>query len=839
VTWRELRDVLDEELARLPGKYRAPLLLCYFQGLTQEEAAQQLGWCKRSVKYRLEHGRDRLRTRLARRGLVLSAALAGSMLASAGPVAGVPLALAGATRRAAVPFAARQSVAGVVSPRVIALARGGLTMMVLSRLPTAALGLLALILAITGAGLFAGQAARQAAADAAAPTGKAEPAHVDRQGDPLPPGAITRLGTVRFRTGGFGLEGLGFLPDGKTLVAAVAQSHAVQLWEAPTGKLLREISTKPLSIRGFALSPDGKYFAVGGFMPDVGNLPTQGAVGVWDVSSGKQMRTLERSDRGVDHCSMAFTPDGRLLASLGDSGILRIEEIATGLELLRHQFPRDILARLALSPDGKTLAVSSGPNTRRLYLWNWQAAEEPRALKVPDRVGRSLAFSPDGKRLAEAGDIGRLIRVWDVASGRLLYKLKSPEAEPYRPGSVAFSADGKAVIVATHSNTAGAIHSWEAATGRYRRRLYAGNTQVGRLAVGPDGRLLAGNGAGGVCVWDLASGKELAANDQAHQASVSRVAATGNLVVTAGDDRTIRIWNPTTGQQLRKLMHGYLVRAVALSPDGTKLASSSLDDTVCLWDVATGRKVYQLPGHGRLGGYRAVGFTPDGKHFLSWGDDIYLRKLDVTTGKAVLEHALRPTGVKVPTDDAGEMDREMFFGRGESAFSPDGKAFVLNTGNQFHVFDVATGKDLRQFPNEGSHVISLAISPDSKLVLASAWGKAVETKLPDGRVRGSFAKNHPVCLWELASGKLRKKVLLPEGGAGPVAFSADGKLFAAAADGPDPRIRLWDVARGRQVRSITGFRGPVRALAFSPDGKRLISGMDDTTALVWDLGDKR
>src|SRR5262249_27919633 len=155
-----------------------------------------------------------------------------SMLAWGGPVAAVPLALAGATRRAAVPFAARQSVAGAVSPRVLALARGGVTMMALSRLPTAALGLLALILAITGAGLLAGQAARQAAADAAAPTGKAEPAHVDRQGDPLPPGAITRLGTVRFRTGGFGLEGLGFLPDGKTVVAAVAQGHAVQLWEA-------------------------------------------------------------------------------------------------------------------------------------------------------------------------------------------------------------------------------------------------------------------------------------------------------------------------------------------------------------------------------------------------------------------------------------------------------------------------------------------------------------------------------------------------------------------------------------------------------------------------------
>jgi RNA polymerase sigma factor (sigma-70 family) len=830
VTWRELRAVLDEELARLPEKYRAPLLLCYFEGLTQEEAAHQLGWSKRSVKDRLMRGRNRLHRRLARRGLTLSAALTGPLLSSETSAATAPAALVGATARASLSFAAHRTVADVVPARVLALVEGGLKAMFLSRLLVATVGLLAVLVAAGSTGLLLAHAALKAVPQTAAPVGEAENGPVDRWGDPLPPGAVVRLGTARFRPSRLGVQGLGFLPDGKTLVSAV-EGGSIQLWEARTGKLLREISTGSLSGQGFALSPDGKHFAVAGFLPDEGNRPPQGAIGVWDIDPGKEVRILKRTDRDGGRCSMAFTADGKLLASLGDSGVLRIEEVATGVELLQHLFPRDILASLALSPDGSTLAISSGPNTRKLYLWKWQAGEEPRPLKGSDRVGQALAFSPDGKWLAECGYSGRRVHVWDVVGGRLAQRLEPTDSDPHDYTSAVFSPDGKSLFASGRRNHGGAVYRWDTATWRYGGWL---DPIAGLLAVSPDGRLLAGSGAA-LRVWDLASGKEVSANEEAHQGSVARVVATGDRIVTASDDDTIRTWDAATGKQGRKLTHGSWVRAIAASPDGTKLASSSLDDTVCLWDVATGRKIYQLPGHGRVGGYRAVGFTPDGKHFLSWGDDWYLRKWDTVTGKAVLEHRLRPTGLEVPDEETEQRGPERFFLMGEGRFAPDGKTMVLAAGNQFHVFDVATGKDLRQIPNEGSHVIALAVSPDSKLLLASAWGKPVQTKLPDGRVRSSSAKNHPVCLWELASGKRLQQILLPEGGAGPVAFSADGTRFATATDRPAASIRLWEVTTGREVGTIQRFRGPVRALAFSPDGKRLISGMEDTTALVWDL----
>jgi WD40 repeat protein len=312
------------------------------------------------------------------------------------------------------------------------------------------------------------------------------------------------------------------------------------------------------------------------------------------------------------------------------------------------------------------------------------------------------------------------------------------------------------------------------------------------------------------------------------------------LVVTTGNDNTIRIWDVATGMQKRRFDEEGWIRAIALSPDGAKIVSNCLgDDSVSLWDVRTGRRIFKLPGHGRFGGRRAAGFTPDGKSFLSWGDDMYLRKWDVRTGKALSEHAIRPTGVRVFTEDDDPMEREMAQLRGgpsSGLFTRDGKQLVFQTITRVFVFDTDTGKEVRSFPVDSGIVIGQAISPDGKSLLASAWGKSVETKLPDGRRQMS----HPmkaVTLWEIATGVVRKQISLHEQGAGPVAFSADGKWFAAASYQPETHLRIWD-ALGREVWTAKGFPSIVRSLAFTPDGKRLVSGMDDGWAFVWDLTQK-
>jgi WD40 repeat protein len=114
-------------------------------------------------------------------------------------------------------------------------------------------------------------------------------------------------------------------------------------------------------------------------------------------------------------------------------------------------------------------------------------------------------------------------------------------------------------------------------------------------------------------------------------------------------------------------------------------------------------------------------------------------------------------------------------------------------------------------------------------------GKPVQITLPNGQIQFSTDKNNLACLWDISTGNVVKKITLPEGGIGSVAFSPDGKYFAVAVDEPEPKIRIWDLAQGYELGVIQGFHGKVCSLAFMPDGKRLISGMDDTTGLVWDL----
>jgi WD40 repeat protein len=262
------------------------------------------------------------------------------------------------------------------------------------------------------------------------------------------------------------------------------------------------------------------------------------------------------------------------------------------------------------------------------------------------------------------------------------------------------------------------------------------------------------------------------------------------------------------------------------------------DDAVCLWDAATGKRIYRLPGHGKMGSVAAAAaFAADGKSFRTWGAaDMCLRQWDVRTGKAVAEHALRPTGLKIPTEDDEPFarEREMLM-VGGGAFTADGRRLIFQANSRFFIFEAATGKELRSFPGEGNFGIGMAVSPDGKLVAGTAYGESVMTKLPDGSTQYSAPKHHPVTTWDLASGSRHKRVLLPEEGPGPVAFAPDGRLFAVASSRPGPIIRLMETASGREVQKIDGFRGAVRSLAFLPDGKRLVSGMEDGSALVWDL----
>jgi WD40 repeat protein len=663
----------------------------------------------------------------------------------------------------------------------------------------------------------------------------------DRYGDLLPEGTVARLGSIRFRGGDQPVYAMRFSPDGQALLT-VSQDFLLRLWETKTGRLLHQVlpgAGSASSSVGIAFSPDGKQIALSGMERAGGDKPGYDPVRlVVDAATGKEVSRLPVRSRDSD-LALGFTPDGKSLISLGYSGVFRIEEITSGVELLHREFPRDGTGSLVPSPNGKVVAIWTGANTRKLYLWDWQGADEPREVKVPrQRVGH-LVFSPDGKAVFACGDFEPFVYEWDVATGDL--KTEIELRDDITPAGLAFTPDGQTIAVSDSGNQrgknfSGGVLLLERGTGKLVRELPTPGVQATHVVFSPDGRWLAAVGGVGVHVWDWRIGEEVAAGSAGHRGAINQIAtAPGNLIATASDDHTVRIWDAATGIDRLRLLHRNWVRAIAVSPDGRFLASSSLDNSVRLWDITSGKEVYKLPGHGLLGGHRAVGFAPDGRRFLSYGDDLYLRIWDVRTGKALTENPVRPPGVAEAGDVAPAGPERRMMMLGPAAFTPNGQHLVATVGASFQIIETATGRVEKSVEYPGGHVISLAVAPDGRTFATSGWGRPIRRNLPDGQVQSTTPNHHPVCLFEVATGRLVREMEMPTDVAGPVAFSADGKLLAIGFGRGRGEVSLMDLATWETVAVLTDFGSKPHVMTFSADGESLITGLNDGTALVWDL----
>ncbi len=237
---------------------------------------------------------------------------------------------------------------------------------------------------------------------------------------------------------------------------------------------------------------------------------------------------------------------------------------------------------VAFSPDGKRLASASKDKTVRV--WDLATGHVALTLKRHTDDVWSVAFSPDGKRLASAS-WDQTVKVWDAASGQEVLSLRG-HTGPVT--SVAFSRDGQRLASASFDKT---MKVWDLASGQESFTLKGHTSPVWGVALSPDGkRLASASWDGTVRVWDLATRQE-ALTFKGHTGPVHCVAfrPDGKCLASASDDRTVRVWDAATGQEFLSLK-GHRSRGVAFSPDGRRLASASLEDkTVKVWDAATGR----------------------------------------------------------------------------------------------------------------------------------------------------------------------------------------------------------------------------------------------------------
>jgi WD40 repeat protein/beta-lactamase regulating signal transducer with metallopeptidase domain len=649
----------------------------------------------------------------------------------------------------------------------------------------------------------------------------------------LPGHASVQLGNLRFRTQA---SDLAFLPDGKTIISA-SWRDGINYWDVATGNLRLHVAAKADKMR---MTADRKRLVT----QDTYNRE-QTSLQVWDAADGKHVADIKcRTNPFAFEVLQAVTADGTAAILSDQEGQIRIRDLANGRVLReRAMSPREV-EHITVSPNGALLAIASDSN--ELFLWEWQSTNPPVVLG-PHRRYEGLAFSADGKRLAAGADTRDEVLIFNVATHEIEQSLTDPKGWPLLVGDLAFTPDGKWLAAAnwiglTHDFTAG-ILVWDVETGALKHRFTVSGAQPRRLALTPDGNLLAAPMGETLHVWNLQTGQTVGRETTGHTAIVCALhfSPRGERIVTASDDCTARIWDVVTGRELHRLHHGKWVRATTVSPDGTLIATSGLDDKVRIWQMETGKQVHALQGHGVVGGWRALQFSPDGSVLYSWGDDYNLRVWDVATGQLKRAFALKRSG----TLDADGIRKQTLPHRAEFeqrcrgvCFRDGGKQLVLAARNRYWIFDTATGRETGAQKTK-TELNAMACSETGGRILMSHSAPFRSRQVPSGGWRSEPVGTGRLSLLALGTGSPVWSTAVNGIFVNPIAVSPDGRFAAAGMGGLEhSSIGLFDSKNGSLLKTIEGtgpLGGSHREAAFSSDGNRLAVAQKNGTVLIWDL----
>jgi RNA polymerase sigma factor (sigma-70 family) len=828
----ECLHILDEELARLPARYRGPLVSCYLLERTQEEAARDLGWGLNTLRRRLAIGRELLRARLLARGTALSPTL---------------LAAAVAATAGAVP--AMQVVTEVLQLAPAAAARGPLPGRLAGLVECISIGpgrwLTGLAIALGFGLVVAGAVLWPESAPPAAPIAivayNESRTQSDQLGDGLPAGAIARMGSVRFRHPQ--PASLAFTADGRAVIAVGGES--VRTWDAETGSPQLRFGWRRTvrpgkfgSVQRAAFGPDMALLWVAE-EPFTGENPS---LVQWDLANGQVVRSVrpaEPKTRDVFEV-LATSPDGRIAAEVyrgqWNSGQqtyhVRLRDATTGQ--LKHSLPTDLIGDLprnpiavAFGPGGTTLVtVDEGP---RVQIWDAASGQYLRSFGRSGSVLAGAVLAPNGAWLATICNRRDkltwrqtpegVVQVWDFSTGAIVRELRTDGIKHLNYPVMAFSFTeapaGLAMIWG--SNTAGfEVCRWRLADGvRTAHWSRPDVRSTVAAAVSPDGRAVAVSGMDdAVRVYDLDTGRERVVAPDAHPGPANDVAfhPDGQTLVTAGPE-AVRTWVVHNGRPLTVL---------PLPTDG-HAGPNRLDSTgrwvshsvtragrtqIVIRDTLTGlpHPSVAKPANGR--------FLDDGAAYVEWiGRKARppFRVLDLDESGAA--RTVRPVRLITRGPVGGEPaldDTQVVVWDVRSGALVSNWAAALVRGRD------PLGRPDSPRPDTG---LDSAVSRDGQSVYLLVWYQD-----------GSAVPKCGVHRYDAATGQFRWRQLFPHIYS-VLAVSPDGTRVAVG--GPD--IVVLDAETLERVGQFDPEPGKVTSLRFSPDGKRLASTGTDGTAIVWDV----
>jgi WD40 repeat protein len=601
------------------------------------------------------------------------------------------------------------------------------------------------------------------------------------------------------------------------------------------------------SVTSCAFSPDGRRIV---------SASRDETLKLWNANTGAEMSTLEGHTWYVHAC--AFSPDGSRIVSASEDCTLKLWDAQTGAELATLAGHTSAVYACAYSPDGRLIVSASGDRT--LKLWDAQTGADLATLAGHTLSVKGCAFSSDGRRIVSASGDDTL-RLWDARTGAELATLKGDKVM-----GCAFSPDGRHIVSTSWDNT---LKFWDARTGaishsHFLKLLYrvrdlcrslgrfreepatlVGHTfWVNTCAFSPDGsRIVSASDDKTLKVWDARTGAELATlADHAGGVKACAFSPDGRRIVSASEDKTLKLWDAQTGAELVTHQgHKRDVTACAFSPDGGRIVSASLDNNLKLWDTRTGAELATLVGHTKgtfEPGVDACAFSPDGSRIVSASKDETLKLWNARTGAEVSTLAGHKRDVTA------------------CAFSPDGSRVVsASRDDTLKLWDARTGADLATLAGHTDAVHTCAFSPDgSRIVSASddktlkLWDAGTGAELatithtqqvkacafsPDGRRIVSFSTPSTILyLWDAETGAPLAMIDGHTDTVNACTFSPDGSRIVSASY--DATLKLRDAETGADLATLEGHTEAVWTCNFSPDGSRIASTSSDGTVRVWD-----